>query len=138
MKVASPLQSTFGEQPTDTTVDKSYSIPEIDSTVNLTHSVSETDYYQIWTTYFGFSYLILDEKIPSIFFLRLCKKNGFSREKIHNFFSFLMFLLTMQEDQLNMVVLFWYLVKSYLSSEHMYTLNIQVTFYKVPEKHGHV
>ena len=44
-----------------------------------------------------------------------------------------------QGHQLNIAVFFWYLVKSDWS---MYTCIIaytrQVTFYKVPEKHGHV
>ena len=45
-----------------------------------------------------------------------------------------------QPDQTNMAVFFWYLVKRDLLSVHYCTrLQIgQVTFYKVPEKHGHV
>ena len=42
-------------------------------------------------------------------------------------------------DQINIAVFFWYLVKSecpVYASIHMYT--VQVTLYKVPEKHGHV
>ena len=44
-----------------------------------------------------------------------------------------------QGYQLNMVVFFWYLVKSDLSKVHVYG-NVQWIshFLKVPEKHGHV
>ena len=41
-----------------------------------------------------------------------------------------------QGDQLNMTVFFWYLLKSDLSP--VYTCTAAYTFYKVPEKHGHV
>ena len=40
-----------------------------------------------------------------------------------------------QGDQLNMAVLFWYLVKCDSSSVGYCTSE---TFYKVPEQHGHV
>ena len=45
-----------------------------------------------------------------------------------------------QPDQINMAVLFWYLVESDLSSVGYCTeaYTRQVTVYKVPEKHGHV
>ena len=36
----------------------------------------------------------------------------------------------MYDDQINLSVFFWYLVKNDLT-------NIQCTFYKVPEQHGH-
>ena len=39
---------------------------------------------------------------------------------------------------MNRVTVFiWYLIKSDLPSIHMYR-SVQVTFYKVPETHGHV
>ena len=42
-------------------------------------------------------------------------------------------------DQLNMAVCFWYLAKSDLSSVNVHIAYTgQVTFCKVPEKHGHV
>ena len=48
--------------------------------------------------------------------------------------------LVIQGDQINMVVFFWYLVKSDLSCTRVHTIAItgQVTFYRVPEKHGNV
>ena len=43
----------------------------------------------------------------------------------------------LQGDQLNMAVFFWYIEKNDLyATVHVYTG--QVTFYKLPEKHGHV
>ena len=56
-------------------------------------------------------------------------------------FYFSIFTPQLQGDQLNMAVCFWYFVKSDLSSEHVYSkvaYTGQVTFDKVPEKHGHV
>ena len=48
-------------------------------------------------------------------------------------------VVLVQGDQLNMVVLFRYLVKCDPSSVHYCTVTYSsVTFYKVPEKHGHV
>ena len=41
-----------------------------------------------------------------------------------------------QGDYLDMIGCFWYLVKSNLPSVGSYTEH--VTFYKVPEKHGHI
>ena len=48
--------------------------------------------------------------------------------------------ILVQSDQLNMAVCFWYLVKRYLSPcVHYCTVACTgVTFYKVPEQHGHV
>ena len=43
----------------------------------------------------------------------------------------------LQGDLLNMAVFFWYIVKSDLSSV-CYCTRVQVTFYKILEKHGHV
>ena len=46
-----------------------------------------------------------------------------------------------QPDQMNMAVYFWYLVKSDLSNIRHVTAHTyagQVTFYKLPETHGHV
>ena len=45
-----------------------------------------------------------------------------------------------QGDQFKMGVFFWYLGKSDLPSVHVYSSVhwMQITFYKVPEKHGHV
>ena len=42
-------------------------------------------------------------------------------------------IYSVQPDQINMAVLFWYLVKNYASLRYC-----TVTFYKVPEQHGHV
>ena len=56
-----------------------------------------------------------------------------SRWKYQNDSSFKQ--LHLQGDQLITTVCLWYLVKTELSSVHMYTWH--VTFYKVPEKHGH-
>ena len=54
-------------------------------------------------------------------------------------FIYLFLILSLQPDQINMAVLFWYLVKSDASVRfHTLTCTGQVTFYKVPEKHGHV
>ena len=50
------------------------------------------------------------------------------------------FWICLQGDQLTIAVVFWYLVKSDLVySVHVFcTYTGQVTFHKVPEKHGHV
>ena len=49
------------------------------------------------------------------------------------------FAIDVQGDQLDIAVFCWYLVKVIFT---MYTCTLaytgQVTFYKVPEKHGHV
>ena len=49
--------------------------------------------------------------------------------------------LRLQQDQINMAVLFWFLVKNDACvpcCEVEYTGHWQVRFYKVPEQHGHV
>ena len=46
---------------------------------------------------------------------------------------------SLQGDQLNMAMFFWHLGKSDLSNVGYWTRQAEkVTFYKVPEKHGHV
>ena len=46
-------------------------------------------------------------------------------------------LLKVQGERLYMAVLFWLLIKSDLYNVRVYSSE-QVTFYMVPEKHGHV
>ena len=43
-----------------------------------------------------------------------------------------------QPDQINMAMFFWYIVKSDFSSVGYNANTGQVTFYEVPETHGHV
>ena len=62
-----------------------------------------------------------------------------SEEHVNGGGLLIIFISIIQGDQLHIAVLFWYLVKSDLSSIRFCTgTYTSVIFYKVPEQHGHV
>ena len=73
------------------------------------------------------SYIFIDQNNKILYDYNL--KENIVKDDVLGYFQCLI-----QGDQLNMPVFFWYLVKV----TYQVYATMQVTLYKVPEKHGHV